>query len=203
MATELDTAELSRKIMYALRMKSLGIFILMMLLAGCGQAENVALAPEQPPIVIGNLDIATASSRNLVFPYTEDVPEFPVQIESYSLKTQEGYQATRLFENDDWIVAIPEFNPETGGSATMSCQPFYWVIRWRSNNPDVEIQVSTGLTDGPYDPSDNIEFGGAGVSEGFSCFVPAFKFGRGINGNPANLVDLNFEYQIWEYRPKI
>jgi hypothetical protein len=184
-------------------MKIIGVLVLTMLLAGCGQAENAAVLPEQPPIAIGSLDIATESSRNLVFPYSEDVPEFPVQIKNYSLKTQEGYQAIRLFASDDWNVAIPEFNPENGGGATMSCQPFYWVIRWRSNNPEVEIQVSTGLTDGPYDPSDNIEFGGAGVSEGFSCFVPAFKFGKAINGNESNLVDLNFEYQIWEYRPKI
>jgi hypothetical protein len=170
--------------------------------------EDDVLPPEnneiesEDPVKIGILN-SQEQSRNTTVKFKEDIPEFPQKVRNYALDIQEGYQKVRLFENLEWVIPIAEFNPDEGGSATMSCQPYYWIIRWRSNNPDVEISVSTGLTDGSYSPLDDVARGGAGISEGYSCVVPAFKFGRAINGNRANLVDLNFEYQLWNYKPKI
>ena len=144
--------------------------------------------------------------RNDTFPYSEKAPEFPESIPDYVLADSYGYDYVRLFSESSWEVPIKELDPKRNGGASMSCQPFYWVIRWRSNNPDVIIKTAIGLTDyGKFDKlsSSKTPSGGAGYIEGSSCVVPGFRFDRAINGNRSNLVDLNFEYQIWEYKPKI
>ena len=176
---------------------------LAMALTSCsGQSE---ISSQESDLVqsIGTLDSGNSLSRNLAWSYEKEVPAFPLSVTNYVLKIQKPQDVVRLFEGGSWIVPIEEFNPDMDGGATMSCQPFYWIIRWRSNNPDVEIKVSTGMTDGPYEPFDEIVTGGAGISEGFSCVVPAYQFGQAINGNKSNLVDVNFEYQLWESKPKI
>lgn len=143
-------------------------------------------------------------SVNSTFPYSQAVPDFPKKVIDYSLIKKRGYDYVRVFAESKWVVPIEEFDPERNGGATMSCQPYYWVIRWRSNNPDVEILATTGITDfDKFDRVTKIKRGGAGVMSGYSCLVPAFKFGGALNGNRSNLVDVNFEYRLWEYRPKI
>jgi hypothetical protein len=39
--------------------------------------------------------------------------------------------------------------------------------------------------------------GGAGYITGYACVSPGLKFARAINGNGSNLVDVDYEYQIW------
>lgn len=143
-------------------------------------------------------------STNLTYPYSKKVPDFPQKVKNYSLIKKQGYDYVRVFSESKWVVPIEEFDPERNGGATMSCQPYYWVLRWRSNNPDVEILTSTGITDSnDFDRVTKIKRGGAGLMSGYSCLVPAFKFAGTINRNQSNLVDVNFEYRLWEYKPKI
>jgi hypothetical protein len=137
------------------------------------------------------------------FSYENEVPPFPTLVENYSLEKQSEKEIIRVFENGDWMVPIEEFDPLRNGGATMSCEPYFWVMRWRSNNPETEILVGAGMTDTGFEQSGEIQKGGAGIINGFSCFVPAFDFGGTINGNQSNLADVNFEYQIWKYKPKI
>lgn len=142
--------------------------------------------------------------KNIAVAYDKQTPSFPKSISSYRLKKKASYDYVRIFSDSSWTVPIQEFDPNQNGGATMSCQPYFWVIRWRSNNPDVTIAASAGITDGgEFDSIYKSVIGGAGYMEGFSCVVPAFKFGKTLNRNKANLVDVNFEYQIWEYKPKI
>jgi hypothetical protein len=178
------------------------------LLSGCNSsnsksADNEFAQPKSIEISLGKLDPATSLSRNYAYPYEDEIPDFPTSIANYSLMTQTSPEQLRLFLDDEWKVPIKEFNPDFGGGATMSCEPYYWILRWRSDTPDLEIAISTGMTDGPYDPFDNVTSGGVGVSEGFSCAVPAFQFRKGESNTNGNLVDVNFEYQIWEYKPRI
>jgi hypothetical protein len=142
--------------------------------------------------------------KNEAFPFSQTAPAFPTQVPDYVLQEQKRPDPIRLFRGDGWVVPIKQFDPERGGTATMSCQPMYWVLRWRSNNPDVTVRASAGLTDaGEFTKIRPTTQGGTGLMEGQSCVAPAFKFGRGLRGNQANLVDVNFEYQIWKSQPKI
>ena len=136
--------------------------------------------------------------KNIAVSYSKKTPSFPKSVKDYKLMKKNGYEFVRVFSNSPWVVPISEFDPEQNGGATMSCQPYYWVLRWRSNNQDVTIRASAGLTDyGKYDRVYKTVEGGAGYMEGYSCTVPAFKFGRVLNGNRSNLTDVNFEYQLW------
>jgi len=142
--------------------------------------------------------------KNEAVPYAKTTPEFPKQIPNYVLEEQTRPEPIRLFKGDKWVVPIKRFDPTRGGAATMSCQPFYWVLRWRSNNPDVTLRATAGMTDGgQFAKISPAAQGGAGYLEGRSCVSPAFKFGRGLRGNESNLVGVNFEYQIWKSQPKI
>ena len=142
--------------------------------------------------------------KNVTVPYSKSVPNFPKSVKDYKLYIQEPYSRVRIFQGDKkWVVPIPEFDPEQNGSASMSCEPYFWVLRWRSNNPDVLVQIATGITDFGFDPLGKAKSGGGGYSSGYSCSVPAFKFHKTLKNNKSNLVDVNFEYQIWQYKPRI
>jgi hypothetical protein len=147
---------------------------------------------------------ADTYQKNTVVTYNKTASTFPKSVKNYKLSGTAPANSKRIFEGDDWVVPIPGFDPEQGNGATMSCQPYFWVIRWRSANPDVTIQVSKGITDGgQFDAVTKAINGGAGYVSDYSCLAPAFKFGKSIKNTGANLVDVNFEYQIWEYKPKI
>jgi hypothetical protein len=147
---------------------------------------------------------AESPSKDIVVSYSKSVPNFPKSVANYKLVIQEPYARLRVFQGDKkWSIPIQEFDPDQGGSATMSCDPFFWVLRWRSNNPDVQVKISRGITDFGFEPISKVKSGGAGYSSGYSCSIPAFKFSKTLKGNKSNLVDINFEYQIWEYKPRI
>lgn len=150
--------------------------------------------------------IANADSlvKDIVVTYNKSVPNFPKTVKNYKLYTQQPYASVRIFEGDKkWVVPISEFDPDQNGSATMSCEPYFWVLRWRSNNPEVLIQIAKGITDFGFDPIGRVKSGSAGYSSGYSCSIPAFKFHKTLKNNQSNLVDVNFEYQIWQYKPRI
>ena len=168
---------------------------LALLLSGCSSpsTSKQEIALDNEPLV-----------RNLAVSYSDDTPNFPTSVKDYRLEKENGYDSIRIFSESKWSVPIVEFDPRNDGGASMSCEPYFWVLRWRSNNSAVTILASAGITDfGKYNKVYESVEGGAGYMEGYSCVVPAFKFGKALNGNESNLVDVNFDYQIWEYRPKI
>jgi hypothetical protein len=160
-------------------------------------------------LAIGPLNPASADSllKSIAVPYSKSVPNFPKTIKNYKLQKKAAVDSIRVFQGDkEWRVPIPQFDPIRNGGASMSCQPFYWVLRWRTNDPKMTIQATIGITDDGFDPTAKYLEGGAGYQSGFGCEVPALRFGSttysGKNG-VTYLVDVNFEYQIWTYNPKI
>ena len=135
---------------------------------------------------------------NEVFAYTEEVPLFPKVVEDYELVTQSNKEELQV-NPDLWST------PDKDGLSyeVLSCKPYFWIIRWRSQTEQVEVFVSSGIHTEGYVPLGEVKKGGAGMSTGRSCIVPAFKFGRALNGNDSNMTYVNYEYQIWEYSPKI
>ena len=158
---------------------------------------EVAPSPSIEPIPSASNDFLYSK----VVPYLESTPAFPESIANYELTQVSNSQSIRIFQEDGWVVPIPELDPVSDGGASMSCEPQIWVLRWRSDNPDVTIQVSTGITDFGYSRVSKIFTGGAGYLASPTCQVPAFKFGKSDIG--ATLVEVNFEYEIWSYKPTI
>jgi hypothetical protein len=160
-------------------------------------------------LAFGYLNPASADSmiKSIAVPYSKSVPNFPKTVKNYKLQKKSGVESVRVFEGDkQWTVPISQFDPMQNGGASMSCQPFYWVLRWRSNDPKMLIQATSGITDNGFDPTGKYIQGGAGFQSGFGCEVPAVRFGSTSYSGKKGvtyLVDVNFEYEIWVYSPKI
>ena len=134
--------------------------------------------------------------------YEREVEDFPESVPNYEILKPKISGSFRLFE-DDGYAFFPELEDF---SATNSCEPYYWMIRWRSDNPEVQISAGTGV-----DPESGQDIywdsepqvGGAGYIKAFSCVAPLIAFSNTIQNNESNLVDVNYEIRIWEYKPKI
>lgn len=166
-----------------------------------------------------------ANLGNISVPSECEVPPFPSAIKDYALTRTVEVDSIRIFEGDKWRPFLTEYR----AGNTMSCEPQIWVVRWRSNNPDVKVRMSEthggfdagDPTDLYGDPITNGDFneetdwvaffqpekgewttGNAGYIAAPSCSQPVMQW----DSNPAssaNLTDINFEYQLWEYKPKI
>ncbi len=147
--------------------------------------------------------IADSNQKNLVVSYKKSTPNFPSKVSNYKLTMKSSPDSVRIFKGDDWVVPIPQFDPNSNGGASMSCDPYFWILRWRSNNPNVLIRITKGMTDFGFEPIEKVVTGGAGYASDYSCKVPAIKFGKVLGKDKSNLVDVNFEYEIWTKRIKI
>jgi hypothetical protein len=160
-------------------------------------------------LMVNILSHADADSlvKNIAVPYSKSVPNFPKDVKNYKLQKRGAVDSVRVFQGDkEWRVPIAQFDPTMNGGASMSCQPFYWVLRWRTNDPKMTIQATRGITDNGFEPTVGYLEGGAGYESGFGCEVPALRFGSTSYSGKKGvtyLVDVNFEYQIWTYSPKI
>jgi hypothetical protein len=127
-------------------------------------------------------------------------PDFPSSVDGYELSYQSEVIEWRVFEEDVWWVPIEQYD----NGARMSCDDEYWVVRWRSANPNVEMDSAIGLNDlGEFSGGDEIASGISGYMEGYGCLAPAIRFGIELNGTGANLSDLYAEYQLWSLDPQI
>lgn len=125
--------------------------------------------------------------------WAKKVPAFPRSIRGYALDSQSAQLETRIFQGDDW----EPLRPLNQGLANR-CDSWIWVVRWRSRNPDVVLKTS--LLDTALPPPYSgwrVSKGGAGYMYGNACASPGLRFGRTLNGNRSNLVDVDYEFQIW------
>lgn len=173
---------------------SLKLILVSLLLVACSRQET-----DYAITNTSEIDALTIKT----YPYEKEAPKFPNSVQDYELEKQKSVESIRIFQDGGWVVPIEEFDPQRNGGATMSCEPYFWIMRWRSNNPEVELIVGAGLTDSGFEQSGEKQQGGTGIIYGFSCFVPGLSFGKTLNGNLANLADVNYEYQIWKYKPKV
>ena len=207
--------------------KFLVILLSASLIAGCSSSSNNS-AGSTP-----DADLKTSCAGDgkfesdglgaIAYNFDCKVPDFPTKIKDYVLDRSVENQSIRIFEGLSWT---PFLTPYRGGN-TMSCKPEIWVIRWRSQNPDVRIDISQTnggfewgdptdgngerITDGSFDEDsdwvafyepDSFRTGSAGYESGQSCSQPVFRWNSNPAGN-ANLADISFEYQIWTYKQEI
>lgn len=122
------------------------------------------------------------------------VPEFPLAVQGYRLKGPAVQTETRIFQSGKW-EALDPLNQSLAGR----CDSWIWIVRWRSRNPDVTVKsalIDTALPP-PYSSVGRSSTGGAGYIWGNACLSPGLKFARALNGNGSNLVDIDYEYQVW------
>ena len=166
------------------RLLSIGIFVIA--LTACSSTST---------------NIKDLSELNSI-PFDKKVIDFPDSIPNYEILKSKISGSFRLFEDDGFAV----FSELVDYTGTNSCEPYFVMIRWRSDNPDVELTAGTGIDTEPgKDISWETEpkIGGAGYIKAYSCVEPLIAFSNPINGNESNLADVNYEIRIWEYKPKI
>jgi hypothetical protein len=197
------------------------------LIAGCSSSkdDSAESAPETNTKTSceGDGKFTVDGLGSAAYDFTCKVPDFPTKIKDYVLDRTVENQSIRIFEGLGWS---PFLTPYRTGN-TMSCQPEIWVVRWRTQNPSVKLNISgtyggfdagdptdffgEPITDGSFDEdSDWVAFwepekfitGSAGYQSGPSCSQPVFKWDSNPAGD-ANLADVSFEYQIWTYKQEI
>jgi hypothetical protein len=197
-----------------------------MILASCSNSDSSSEASSETTKIDctgdGSIE-GVLGDKSL--PFDCEVPAFPTQIKDYVLDRTVDGQEIRIFEGDKWR---PFLTPYRGGNS-LSCQPAIWVVRWRSQNPSVQIRISGTYggfdvgepTDALGDPRTDGDFnedtdwvafyepetgdgsvGSAGYIAAPSCAQPVMKWESNPAGD-ASLADISFEYQIWTYKQKI
>lgn len=131
--------------------------------------------------------------------YSSAVPSFPTRVTDYVLNRTKR-SGVRIFQGQPW-EALPPMDHGLAGH----CGIAYWIVRWRSQNPDVQVFGGIGDTaiPGGFNRVGKAARGGAGYITGNACVSPGLKFANAINGNGSNLVDVDYEYQIWTLQKPI
>ena len=164
------------------------------MLLGPVPASSAAEAPMgQAAASIPNDPTIFAKAQSI--PHSQTVPGFPRTVTGYRLRS-DGRTETRLFRGNGWEALTPLHQ------AVQSCGDFRWYVRWRSTASDVPIDAAVGDTALPgFNPVIKPSRGSAGYITGFSCVSPGLRYAM-ISGVEGGLVDVDYEYQIWErYRP--
>jgi hypothetical protein len=129
---------------------------------------------------------------------SNELPGFPTAIVDYVLSeviTSADLWQLRLY-GEEWQT--PDYFEN--GTQMNSCNDVFWVIRWRSESGS-EIKSAGGYIDNEINVfTEKTAQGGAGYMSGFACEAPFL-----ISANaPTNILeDINYELQIWTYKPGI
>ena len=143
--------------------------------------------------------VVVAKASMMATDSSNELPAFPTAVVDYELeqviKSADSWQL-RLF-GEDWQT-VDYF---ADGTQMNSCNDKFWVFRWRAEASDTKIKSATGYIDNEANVfSDKTEQGGAGYISGFGCEAP-FLISAAA---PTNILeDINYELQIWKYKPGI
>lgn len=188
------------------------IVVFVLMLSGCSnsgsnpQLDSEVAVEDSPKPAEPTL---SELSYVISIPHSSTVQEFPSALKDYRVLKDSIRGKMRLFGPEDYVNDFPELRKYTGFSnGANACSAYYWMIRWRSQNPNVELAAGTSSI--PAEPGELIKWedgqplvGGAGYMEGFSCTTPYIFFHQAINDSGATLVDVNYEVLIWEHYPDI
>jgi hypothetical protein len=133
---------------------------------------------------------------------SEAIPPFPRELSGF--RSEDGkdfwgkpFSVTgtmRVFQGNGWL-GIPNFPSTMNG-----CSSGFFMIRWRSDSPDVPVQSSVRYS-AKIAGSGGIKTGGFGYMSGTNCDQPMFNFGEVRNRNGATLVDVHYELKFWQAAP--
>jgi hypothetical protein len=187
----------SGKALLALTMAA--VIVAIVSFSGSTSSENTIASETQAPVdttIVSKVIVAKESM--MATDFSNELPGFPTAIVDYELsqviRSSDSWQL-RLY-GEDWQT--PDYFAD--GTQMNSCNDGFWVIRWRSESGS-EIKSAGGYIDSEVNVfTDETAQGGAGYMSGFICEAPFF-----ISANaPTNILeDINYELQIWTYKPGI
>jgi hypothetical protein len=194
---KLTNLSTSGKALLALAMAA--VIVAIVSFSGSTSSENTIASETQAPVdttIVSKVIVAKESM--MATDFSNELPGFPTAIVDYELseviKSADFWQL-RLY-GEDWQT--PDYFE--AGTQMNSCNDGFWVIRWRSESGS-EIKSAGGYIDNQINVfTDETAQGGAGYMSGFICEAPFF-----ISANaPTNILeDINYELQIWTYKPGI
>ena len=194
---KLTNLSTSGKALLALTMAA--VIVAIVSFSGSPSSETTIASETQAPVdttIVSKVIVAKESM--MATDFSNELPGFPTAIVDYELseviKSADFWQL-RLF-GEDWQT--PDYFE--AGTQMNSCNDGFWVIRWRSESGS-EIKSAGGYIDNQINVfTDETAQGGAGYMSGFICEAPFF-----ISADaPTNqLEDINYELQIWTYKPGI
>ena len=137
----------------------------------------------------------------------QKLPEFPKKKSSFKGRSNVDFWgrsfsesgSVRVFKSDG-PQSITDCSSGTGGcnefpDTQNNCGKGLFILRWRTDNPDVSIASSTEF--GGTVPSPQ-KLGKKGYIIGSNCHRPLFGFGKVERGNESNLVDVTYEVRFWK-----
>lgn len=192
--------KLSTKTIATLAISSLVAVALIANLAFNSLSGNRSNSSEQANAASGlETKVIVAKESMMATDYANELPAFPTAIVDYTLDAEFSSSKTwqlRLY-GVDWQT--PDYFE--AGTQMNSCNDSFWILRWRAENPDSTIKSATGYIDSETHVfTEKTEKGGAGYISGFVCEAP-FLISAAA---PTNyLEDINYELQVWRYKPTL
>jgi len=132
---------------------------------------------------------------------SETIPPFPRSLSGY--RSEEGKDfwnkpfpvkgRIRILQNNGW-QGIPNFPHTMNG-----CSSGVFMIRWRSADPNVRLQSSTGYSAAV--ASQGAKTGVFGYMSATNCEQPMFTFGDSPAQDGSTLVDIYYELKFWQAAP--
>jgi hypothetical protein len=141
--------------------------------------------------------IIVAKESMMATEYANELPAFPTAIVDYQLEQT-------INSADSWQLRLYGVDWQTpdhfeGGTQINSCNDAFWILRWRAENDTAKIKTATGFIDAEATVfTDKTEVGGAGYISGFGCEAP---FLIPADAPTNYMQDINYELQIWGYKP--
>lgn len=154
--------------------------------------------------------VIVAKESMMATDYQNELPIFPTAVANYEFTdevTVDDYAGFRIAYPGDWMP-LPEFSD---GTMINGCDRTFWILRWRVNNENMILSTATGYIDGSGSGvfEEGAVTGGAGYIQGFACEAPFFKVAKNAyvsdatTKNVSYLTDVNYQLQVWSYKPNI
>jgi hypothetical protein len=132
---------------------------------------------------------------------SEATPLFPPELSGYRSEDGKDFWnkpfpvrgTIRIFQGKGW-QGLPKFPNTMNG-----CSSGAFMIRWRSADPNVHVQSSTGYSGAV--ASQGAKTGEFGYMAATNCEQPMFNFGDTAAHNGATLVDVYYELKFWQAAP--
>jgi hypothetical protein len=131
----------------------------------------------------------------------EATPLFPRELSGYRSEDGKDFWnkpfpvrgTIRIFQGKGW-QGISKFPSTMNG-----CSSGVFMIRWRSSDPGVHVQSSTGNTSAV--ASQGAQTGAFGYMSATNCEQPMFNFGDKPAQDGNTLVDIYYELKFWQAAP--
>lgn len=141
--------------------------------------------------------VIVAKESMMATEYSSELPAFPTAIVDYELEqtiNSADFWQLRLY-GVDWQT--PDYFED--GTQMNSCNDSFWILRWRTEDATGKVKTASGYIDSQVNVfEEKTAEGAAGYFSGFACEAP---FLIPADAPTNYMQDINYELQIWGYKP--